>query len=90
MAFYELKKWRENNGKPRSLASAFKNKLIPFLFLWSCRVVRLNLIDAGELGLEQMRKRELAENTVRAQIAKMSCSKCITENETGRKRKRKG
>lgn len=37
-----------------------------------------------------MRKRELAENTVRAQIAKMSCSKCITENETGRKRKRKG
>ena len=37
-----------------------------------------------------MRKRELAENIVKAQIAKMSGSKCITENERGRKRKRRG
>lgn len=37
-----------------------------------------------------MRKRELAENIVKAQIAKTNDSKCITENERGRKRKRKG
>lgn len=37
-----------------------------------------------------MRKRELAENAVRAWIAKTSGIKCITENEMGRKRKRKG
>lgn len=37
-----------------------------------------------------MRKRELAENLVKAQTGKMSGSKCITENERVRKRKRKG
>lgn len=42
------------------------------------------------MGLEPTRKRELVENIVRAHTAKMSDSKCMTENERRRKRKRKG